>query len=83
MITVHILGTGCPKCQTLVENAEEAVRETGTEARVVKVDDITEILKFGVMTTPGLAIGGDVKSCGRVLSVEEIETLLSEETENV
>lgn len=73
---VQVLGTGCAKCRQLLANAEQAVRDAGVEAAVEKVQDIREILRFGVMTTPALAIDGKVKAAGRVLSPEEIRKLL-------
>lgn len=76
MRKIQILGTGCPKCQKLVKNAETAAREIGMDIEIEKITDITEIMKFGVMMTPGLVIDGDVKSVGRVLSSAEIEKLL-------
>jgi small redox-active disulfide protein 2 len=76
MPTIQVLGTGCPKCKTLAENAEEAVRQSGVDAQIVKVTSIAEIADFGVMMTPALAIDGDVKSSGKVLSVEDIKALL-------
>jgi len=73
MIKFEILGTGCPKCKKLAENAEEAAKQTGIEYELVKVTDINEIMKYGVMITPALAIDGQVKSSGKVLSSEEIK----------
>jgi small redox-active disulfide protein 2 len=73
---IQILGTGCPKCRRLEENARSAVRELGLDADVEKVADINDIISFGVMVTPGLAVDGDVKSTGKVLSVVEIKSLL-------
>ena len=73
---VQILGTGCPKCKTLFANAEAAVKAAGIEATVEKVDKIQDIMAFGVMMTPALAIDGKVKSAGKVLNVSEIEKLL-------
>lgn len=73
---IQILGTGCPKCKKLYENAQAAVQVQGADAVVEKVEQITEIIKFGVMTTPALAIDGQVKSAGKVLSPEEIGALL-------
>lgn len=73
---IQILGTGCPKCKTLMANTEEAVKELGAECEIEKVTDINEIMKFGVMMTPGLAIDGEVKSSGKVLSTEDIIKLL-------
>lgn len=73
---IQILGTGCPKCKKLAENAEAAAKELGLEHEVQKVTDINEIMKFGIMTTPGLAVDGKVKVAGKVPSVEEIKKLL-------
>lgn len=74
---VHVLGSGCPKCKKLEERVEEAVAALGLECEIEKVTEINEIVKFGVMMTPGLVIDGDVKSAGKLLSVEEIKDLLS------
>ncbi len=76
MKKIQILGTGCPKCTTLLANAEAAVRMLGIEATIEKVDKIADIMKFGVMMTPALAIDGQVKSVGKVLSPDEIAQLL-------
>lgn len=75
-MTIQILGTGCPKCKQLTANVEQAIRELGVSAEVEKVTDIKEIMKFGVMLTPGLAINGEVKSSGKVLSVGEIKKMI-------
>jgi small redox-active disulfide protein 2 len=77
MKKIQVLGTGCPKCRTLTANAEAAVRELGVEAQVEKVEKITDIMKFGVMTTPALVIDGQVKSAGKVLSSDEIKAYLA------
>jgi len=74
---IEILGTGCPKCKKLFENAQEAVKNLGTSADVVKVEDIQQIMNAGVMFTPALAVDGEVKSVGKVLSVDEIKKFLS------
>lgn len=74
---IQILGMGCPKCKQLAANAEQAVKEAGIDAAVEKVSDLQEIMKFGVMTTPALAIDGTVKSAGRILSATEIAGLLT------
>ena len=76
MIHVQILGTGCPKCKTLFANAEAAVKAAGVEAVVEKVEDIQQIVKLGVMMTPGVVVDGKVASSGKVLSVDEIAALL-------
>jgi len=76
MKKLQILGTGCPKCKKLTENSEKAAKELGIEYEIEKVTDINEIMKFGVMMTPALAVDGDVKVVGKVASVEEIKALI-------
>jgi small redox-active disulfide protein 2 len=74
---IQVLGTGCSKCKTLAENAERAVKETGTDGEVIKVQEIADILEFdGVRALPALAIDGEVKACGRALSPDEIKKLI-------
>ncbi|MBN1269387.1 MAG: TM0996/MTH895 family glutaredoxin-like protein [Kiritimatiellae bacterium] len=73
---IQILGTGCPKCKQLTANAEAAAKELGIECEIDKVTEINEIMKFGVMMTPGLAVDGEIKSGGKVLSVEDIKGLI-------
>lgn len=77
MRLIQILGTGCPKCEKLKKNAEEAVQLAGIEAMVEKITDIGQITAFGVMMTPALAIDGEVKAVGKVLSPEDIQKLLA------
>jgi small redox-active disulfide protein 2 len=74
---IQILGTGCPKCKLLMANAEAAVKALGIEATIEKVEKITDIMKFAVMTTPALVVDGQVKSAGKVLSAEEIGKFLT------
>ena len=76
MKIIQVLGTGCPKCKKLAECAEMAARELGIEYKLEKVTQINDIMKFGVMMTPALAIDGQVKSVGKALSPEEIQPLL-------
>ncbi|MBC7288818.1 MAG: TM0996/MTH895 family glutaredoxin-like protein [Armatimonadetes bacterium] len=75
---IEILGMGCPKCKKLVQAAEEAVKATGAEAEVVKVEDMDQILKYKVMMTPALVIDGEVKSTGKVLSAQQIAEMIKE-----
>ncbi len=77
MKKIQVLGTGCPKCKALMANAEAAVKELAVEATVEKVDKITEIMKFNVMMTPALVVDGQVKSAGKLLSVEDIRKMLA------
>jgi len=76
MKKIQILGAGCAKCKILAQNAKKAVEEAGVDAEIEKVEEIREIMKFNVMTTPGLVIDGEVKSAGRVLSPEDIRKYL-------
>ena len=76
MMTLQVLGAGCPKCRKLAENAEAAAKKVGIGYEIEKVTDINKILEFGVMMTPALAVDGEVKFVGKVLSVEEIEKIL-------
>ena len=76
MKKIQILGTGCPKCKKLMENAEAAAKQLGIEYEIERVADINEIMKFGVMMTPALAVDGQVKSVGKVISPDEIKKML-------
>ncbi|MDD4190269.1 MAG: thioredoxin family protein [Mangrovibacterium sp.] len=73
---IKVLGTGCAKCKALEKATKEAVEKTGLDATVTKVEDIVEIMQFGVMTTPALVVNGKVLVKGRVPSVDEISILL-------
>jgi small redox-active disulfide protein 2 len=76
MKKIQILGTGCPKCKALTQNAETAAKELGIEYQIEKVTDINEIIKFGVMAAPALVVDGQVKVVGKVPSPEQIKQLL-------
>ena len=76
MKKIQILGTGCPKCKKLAENAEEAAKGLGIEYDIEKVTNLNEIMGFGVMVTPALVVDGDVKVVGKVSSVDEIKGML-------
>lgn len=73
---IKILGSGCPSCLKLGENAKEAVSSAGIDASVEKVTDMNEIMNFGVTRTPALVVDGVVKSSGKVLKASEIRKLL-------
>ena len=77
MKKIQILGTGCPKCKTLTANAAAAVKALGVEATVEKVEKLAEIMKFGVMMTPALAVDGVVKIVGKVPEPSDIKKLLA------
>jgi small redox-active disulfide protein 2 len=73
---IQVLGTGCAKCKQLSASAEKAVAELGLGVAVEKVEDIREIMKFKVMSTPALVVDGQVRSTGKVLSPEDVKALL-------
>ena len=69
---IKVLGTGCPKCKKLYSEAEKAIASSGVKADLEKVEQITEIIKYGVMSTPGLVIDEEVKASGRIPKSDEI-----------
>lgn len=73
---IKVLGTGCAKCKTLFQTVEQAVAELQLQASVTKVEDIVEIMGFGVMSTPALVIDGKVVFSGKTPSLTEIKSLL-------
>jgi small redox-active disulfide protein 2 len=77
MKKIQILGTGCPKCKKLGENAEAAAKELGIEYELEKVTKINDIMKMGVMMTPALAVDDQVKFSGKVPSVDEIKKIIA------
>ena len=74
---IKVLGTGCAGCRTLYETVTQAIAELGISAAIVKEEDITEILSYGIMTLPGLVVDGRVVSAGRKLSLAEVKELLN------
>ena len=73
---IKVLGTGCKKCKATKEAIREVVSELGLEATVEEVTDMSEIMKYNVLTTPGVVIDGKVVSKGKVPSKKEIESWL-------
>lgn len=74
---LQILGTGCSKCKRLTEQVEQAAKELGIEHQIEKVTDIEQIISFGVMMTPALAVDGQVKVAGNIPSIEELKRLIA------
>lgn len=74
---IQILGMGCPKCEKLAEAVEAVAGEMGVDYELVKIKDLKEIMSFGVMMTPALAVDGVVRSSGRIPSPGEIREFLS------
>lgn len=73
---IQVLGPGCAKCTKLAETAVAAAKELGIEYELEKISDINQIMTFGVMMTPGLVVDGEVKSVGKVPSLDEIKKML-------
>jgi small redox-active disulfide protein 2 len=78
MISIKVLGTGCPKCKSTYNNVMEALKQSNLEAQVEKIEDIEEILKYNVMTTPALLVNDVIKAKGRVADVNEIIAFLKD-----
>jgi small redox-active disulfide protein 2 len=70
---IEVLGMGCASCNKLYQNALEAVKQSGKEVQVVKVEDIQKIMSYGVLSTPALVIDGVVKTAGKLPKAEEIK----------
>jgi small redox-active disulfide protein 2 len=77
-INIKILGTGCSKCNTLEKITRKAVADNGVDAKIEKVEDILEIMNYGIMKTPALVINGEVKISGRLPSDKELKELLTQ-----
>lgn len=76
MKTIKILGTGCPKSKILFDNVHAALTNKGVKAKVEKVEEIEEIMKYDVLSTPVLVIDEEIKIKGKIPDVKEIEALL-------
>lgn len=74
--TIKVLGPGCPKCKTTFRNVEEAVKQLGIEAKIIKIEDIEEMMQYNVLTTPVLMIDDVVKVKGRIAQIDEIKEFL-------
>ena len=84
MKKIQVLGTGCPKCKKLLENAVAAAEKLGIKYDLEKVTEIDRIMGFGVMMTPALVVDGEVVATGNVPSVDDITQILaSDKTSNV
>ncbi len=73
---IKILGSGCAKCKTLEKLTREVVEQNGIEATITKVEDIVEIMKYGIMSTPALVVDEKVEIKGRIPSIQEIKNVL-------
>lgn len=73
---IQVMGPGCAKCNQVAENAEAAAKELGIDYEIIKISDFNEMMKFGVMMTPALAIDGNVQCVGKVPTVADIKKML-------
>jgi len=76
-MNIKVLGSGCANCKKLEASVKTAISEMGIEAVIEKVEDIQEIMSYGVMSTPALVVDGQVRSMGKVLSAKDVKKLLS------
>ena len=76
MRQIKVLGPGCSKCKTTLHNAQEAVKQLGIEAELIKIEDIEEMMRYNVLTTPVLMIDDVVKVKGRIAQIDEIKDFL-------
>lgn len=74
---IKVLGTGCAKCRQLEKTVRQAVDDMGIDAQVEKVTELTDIMSYGIMSTPGLVIDGEVRLAGRLPKLEEMKSILS------
>lgn len=77
-MVVKILGSGCKNCEALTNNTNEALKEAGITAEIIKITDFKEIMAYGVMSTPALVINEKVVSYGKVLKPKEIIKLIAD-----
>ncbi len=77
MMNIKILGPGCAKCHILERNVHDAVKELNIEADITKVEDIMDIMKYNVLSTPGVVIDEKLVSSGRVLTVKQLREMLT------
>ncbi len=73
---IEVLGPGCPRCQALENNVRKAVEELGIQAEIEKVTEMPRIMGYGVMSTPGIVIDGQVKGFGKLFSKEEVVEMI-------
>ena len=76
---IKVIGPGCKNCKNLLELARQAVKETGIESEIIYLTDMADIMKTGIMQTPGLMINDKIKTVGRVPGLKEIKQFISEE----
>lgn len=75
---IEVLGSGCTKCKRMFDNVTDAVKKSGVQAEIVKVEELNEIVSRGILMTPSLFIDGEERVAGRVPTVNEIVEILKE-----
>ncbi len=76
---IKVVGPGCKSCKNLLQVTEEAVKELGSDAQIIYVTEMADIIATGIMRTPGLLINGKIKVMGRVPAVKEIKQMINDE----
>ena len=75
-MVIKILGTGCDKCDKAYDNAQKAIDELGQEVRLDKVEDLVTMMKYGILTTPGIVVDEKVLTTGRIPKVEDFKEII-------
>jgi small redox-active disulfide protein 2 len=75
---IEVLGSGCTKCKRMYDNVAEAVKKSGLQAEVIKIEDLNEIVSRGILMTPALFVDGDERVAGRIPTVNELIEILKE-----
>lgn len=78
MLTIKILGSGCPNCKKVEAIARQAVEKMGMEAEFIKVTDYNQITNYNIMSTPGLVVNEKVVCAGRIPTPSEVSTWLAD-----
>jgi len=82
MKNIKVLGTGCANCKTTFNLIEEAAKKAGVEVELEKIEDMAEIMGYGIMSTPGVVVDGTVVHSGGLPSKETVESWVSDSPDN-